>query len=122
MTTTPPPFETTVGMNNGEIDEDYAEATPVYPRTNHTPTDPDTNSAEINAIKAYVIDSDDDSEISEIYALNVDILPTRVETAKKARSKLCLYTIFAILGLWTIFPKIVWTTIICCEHSIINLF
>jgi len=109
MTSTPPPFATSLALNSGDVDEDYAEATPVHrptttaTRTNHISTDAtnntDTDTAEENAIKAYVIDSDDESETSEIYALNVDILPTRVETAKKARSKLRLYTIFAMIFL-----------------------
>jgi len=68
-----PPFQTSVGpTTNDRIDEDYAEATP---------------------IKAYLVDSDEEEEIDEIEALNVDVLPTRAQAAQNARSKLRRYGI-----------------------------
>jgi len=105
MTAAHPPFATTLGVNSREVQEDYSEQarTPAHPTGSENHADEMsmciTGTAEISTIKAYVVDSDEDSEISEIEALHVDILPTRVETAKKARSKLRLYTIFAIIFL-----------------------
>jgi hypothetical protein len=103
MPSAPPPFATTLGVNSGEVDVDYAETNSVHPKCsgNHASdvAIKETVVESSSAIKAYIVDSDDESEMSEIEALRVDILPTRVETAKKARSKLRLYTILAIIFL-----------------------
>lgn len=96
---TQPPFATTVGVGDDFVEEDYAEVTPIHPNTSRQ-VERDADDEPINqgtAIKAYVVDSDEESTTSEIEALNVDVLPTRNEKARIARSKLRQYTIYSVV-------------------------
>ena len=49
------------------------------------------------AIQAYTIDSDDESDTSEVSALQIAVLPTSTENAQKARSKLRRYMYISIV-------------------------
>ncbi len=124
---TSPPFVTSVSLTGDtSVEEDYAElsSTSTIQNKNSHPRiandfERDEHMSEDAAIKAYVVDSDEESTTSEIEALNVDVLPTRKEKAEIARSKLrrnTIYSLFALILLIVIIIVPLYLTVLKADH------
>ena len=92
-----PPFATAVAGGQANI-EDYGEIVTIDPAFD-SDTDEDvdeTVNEGVAAVKAYIIDSDEESTNLEVEALDVEFLPSREQKAAIARSKLKKYTIYSV--------------------------
>ena len=94
-----PPFATAVAGGQDNI-EDYGEIAridPAFDSDDETDEDVDESVNEgVAAVKAYIIDSDEESTNLEVEALDVEFLPSREQKAAIARSKLKKYTIYSV--------------------------